>query len=80
MQLRPSGTKGPVAVSFAAFEDYYAREAETWELLALTRARVVWATVGGLRGGGAGAAIEAALRRPRDRAPDRRATCARCAS
>ncbi|MFZ3006996.1 MAG: bifunctional [glutamine synthetase] adenylyltransferase/[glutamine synthetase]-adenylyl-L-tyrosine phosphorylase, partial [Phenylobacterium sp.] len=44
MQLRPSGTKGPVAVSFAAFEDYYAREAETWELLALTRARVVWAS------------------------------------
>ena len=32
MQLRPSGTKGPVAVSFAAFESYYAGEAETWEL------------------------------------------------
>ena len=44
MQLRPSGTKGPVAVSFAAFDDYYQGEAETWELLALTRARVVWAT------------------------------------
>ena len=39
MQLRPSGTKGPVAVSFAAFEDYYAGEAETWEHLAMTRAR-----------------------------------------
>ncbi|MGD7099986.1 hypothetical protein ACQCR5_25630, partial [Ralstonia pseudosolanacearum] len=44
LKLRPSGTKGPVAVSFAAFEDYYEREAETWELLALTRGRVAWAT------------------------------------
>jgi [glutamine synthetase] adenylyltransferase / [glutamine synthetase]-adenylyl-L-tyrosine phosphorylase len=44
MQLRPSGAKGPLAVSFAAFEDYHRGEAETWELLALTRARVVWAT------------------------------------
>ncbi|THD79832.1 MAG: bifunctional [glutamine synthetase] adenylyltransferase/[glutamine synthetase]-adenylyl-L-tyrosine phosphorylase [Phenylobacterium sp.] len=67
MQLRPSGTKGPVAVSQAAFEDYYAREAETWELLALTRARVVWATSEAFAGQ-AGAAIAAALRRPRDRA------------
>ena len=67
MQLRPSGTKGPVAVSFAAFEDYYTREAETWELLALTRARVVWATTPDFAAGAQGA-IEAALRRPSDRA------------
>jgi glutamate-ammonia-ligase adenylyltransferase len=66
MQLRPSGTKGPVAVSFAAFEDYYSREAETWELLALTRARVVWASSPQFADD-ASAAIEAALRRPRDR-------------
>lgn len=66
MQLRPSGTKGPVAVSFAAFEDYYSREAETWELLALTRARVVWAS-SEVFAADAAAAIEAALRRPRDR-------------
>ncbi|MFO1015723.1 MAG: bifunctional [glutamine synthetase] adenylyltransferase/[glutamine synthetase]-adenylyl-L-tyrosine phosphorylase [Caulobacteraceae bacterium] len=44
LRLRPSGTSGPVAVSFAAFEDYYADGAETWEFLAMTRARVVWAT------------------------------------
>ena len=44
LQLRPSGTKGPVAVSVAAFETYYERAAETWELLAMTRARVVWAS------------------------------------
>jgi len=67
MQLRPSGTKGPVAVSFAAFEDYYAAEAETWELLALTRARVVWATSEAFAAEAEGA-IETALRRPRDRA------------
>ena len=67
MQLRPSGTKGPVAVSFAAFEDYYQREAETWELLALTRARVVWATSDAFARQ-AGDAVEVALRRPRDAA------------
>jgi glutamate-ammonia-ligase adenylyltransferase len=65
MQLRPSGTKGPVAVSFAAFGDYYQGEAETWELLALTRARVVWATTAEFAVDAQGA-IEAALRRPRD--------------
>ncbi|MDR6623760.1 bifunctional [glutamine synthetase] adenylyltransferase/[glutamine synthetase]-adenylyl-L-tyrosine phosphorylase [Caulobacter segnis] len=65
LKLRPSGTKGPVAVSFAAFEDYYEREAETWELLALTRARVVWASSEAFRQR-AEAAIAAALRRARD--------------
>jgi glutamate-ammonia-ligase adenylyltransferase len=65
MQLRPSGTKGPVAVSFAAFEGYYGQEAETWEYLALTRARVVWSTSAGFAAKAAGA-IEAALRAPRD--------------
>jgi glutamate-ammonia-ligase adenylyltransferase len=44
LKLRPSGAKGPVAVSLAAFENYYTREADTWEFLALTRARVVWAS------------------------------------
>lgn len=40
MQLRPSGSKGPVAVSLAGFRHYYAEEAWTWELLALTRVRI----------------------------------------
>jgi glutamate-ammonia-ligase adenylyltransferase len=44
LQLRPSGAAGPVAVSLNAFRRYYAEEAETWEALALTRARVVWAS------------------------------------
>jgi glutamate-ammonia-ligase adenylyltransferase len=65
MQLRPSGTKGPVAVSFKAFEHYFEGEAETWEYLALTRARVVWVTSSAF-GQRAAAAIEAKLRRPRD--------------
>jgi glutamate-ammonia-ligase adenylyltransferase len=67
MRLRPSGTAGPVAVSAAAFEGYYASEAETWEFLALTRARVVWATTAAFAGQ-VEAAIERALRQPRDRA------------
>jgi glutamate-ammonia-ligase adenylyltransferase len=41
MRLRPSGSKGPVAVSLAAFERYHRKDAWTWERLALTRARVV---------------------------------------
>ncbi len=44
LQLRPSGSAGPVAVPLAGFEAYYESEAETWEFLALTRGRVVWAS------------------------------------
>ena len=72
MQLRPSGTKGPVAVSFTAFDSYYLGEAETWEFLALTRARVVWASSEAFAADAA-AAIVTALRRPRDRAETARA-------
>src|SRR5262249_12475473 len=31
-QLRPSGSKGPVAVRLSSFERYYAEEAWTWEM------------------------------------------------
>jgi glutamate-ammonia-ligase adenylyltransferase len=41
MRLRPSGGKGPVAVSLASFERYHRENAWTWERLALTRARLV---------------------------------------
>jgi glutamate-ammonia-ligase adenylyltransferase len=41
MRLRPSGNKGPVAVSLAGFRRYHAESAWTWERMALTRARVV---------------------------------------
>ncbi len=40
-RLRPSGNKGPIAVSLQAFKNYQESEAWTWELMALTRARVV---------------------------------------
>lgn len=56
MRLRPSGNKGPVAVSLAAFRRYHAEEAWTWERLALTRARVLAATRG------FGATVAAAVR------------------
>jgi glutamate-ammonia-ligase adenylyltransferase len=43
MRLRPSGSKGPVAASIAAFERYHGPggQAWTWERMALTRARPV---------------------------------------
>ncbi len=65
LRLRPSGTQGPVAVSLAAFQGYYAGEAETWEFMALTRARVAWSS-SPVFARVAAAAIEAALRQPRD--------------
>jgi glutamate-ammonia-ligase adenylyltransferase len=41
MRLRPTGNKGPAAVSLKSFVDYHATESWTWELMALTRGRVV---------------------------------------
>ena len=41
MQLRPSGKAGPVAVSLSRFDSYYPHEAWTWEMMALTRARII---------------------------------------
>jgi len=43
MRLRPSGNKGPVAVSLAAFALYHGPDGQawTWERMALTRARIV---------------------------------------
>lgn len=65
MQLRPSGGDGPIAVSLQSFGDYQAQDAETWEAMALTRARVVWATTPRFAEEAA-RAIETALRRPRN--------------
>ena len=39
VRLRPSGKKGPVAVSIEGFIDYQSTEAEVWEHMALSRAR-----------------------------------------
>jgi glutamate-ammonia-ligase adenylyltransferase len=41
MRLRPSGRQGPLATQFASFKLYQEEEAETWEHMALTRARFV---------------------------------------
>ncbi len=40
-KLRPSGSKGPLAVQLSSFAHYFADEAWTWELQALTRMRAV---------------------------------------
>ncbi|MFZ4166723.1 bifunctional [glutamine synthetase] adenylyltransferase/[glutamine synthetase]-adenylyl-L-tyrosine phosphorylase [Brevundimonas sp. NPDC058933] len=64
MRLRPTGSKGPVSVRLEALDDYYAQEAETWEFMALTRGRLVWASDPAF-GARVEATLEAALRRPR---------------
>ena len=64
LRLRPSGQKGPVATQLSSFIDYQAREAWTWEHLALTRARVISGPPE-LRGR-VEAAIRQALLKPRD--------------
>lgn len=43
MRLRPSGASGPLAVAVDGFAQYQRAEAWTWERMALTRARVVYA-------------------------------------
>lgn len=43
MRLRPSGSKGPLAVSLNGFRRYHLEQAWTWEHMSLTRSRVVLA-------------------------------------
>ncbi len=66
MRLRPSGQSGPLAARLASFIDYQTNEAWTWEHMALTRARAITGPPK-LRMK-VEAAVDAALRRPRDRA------------
>ena len=63
-KLRPSGSKGPVAVRLSSFERYYAEEAWTWEMQALTRLRAVAGDEA--LGRRAEEIVRAALARPRD--------------
>ncbi|PZU89646.1 MAG: bifunctional [glutamine synthetase] adenylyltransferase/[glutamine synthetase]-adenylyl-L-tyrosine phosphorylase [Chelatococcus sp.] len=63
MRLRPSGNKSPAATQFASFEAYHEGEAEIWEEMALTRARVVAGDAG--LAGRAEALIRAILSRRR---------------
>ncbi|QNT77339.1 bifunctional [glutamine synthetase] adenylyltransferase/[glutamine synthetase]-adenylyl-L-tyrosine phosphorylase [Entomobacter blattae] len=41
MRLRPSGSKGPVAVSLLSFKHYHESQAQTWERMSLTRAHII---------------------------------------
>ena len=41
LRLRPFGTGGAIALSLAGYQNYYEKEAETWERQALIRARPV---------------------------------------
>ena len=41
MRLRPSGSKGALALDFKAFQTYHMTQAWTWEHMTLTRARVI---------------------------------------
>lgn len=63
-RLRPSGAKGPLAVSLDSFAHYQREEAWTWEHMALTRARVVFGSADARRL--TQAVVEAELNRPRD--------------
>ncbi len=65
MKLRPFGSDGSIASPLSGMGDYYENHAETWEFMALTRARVVWATSDQM-GETVGRLIEGVLRRPRD--------------
>ncbi|MCH8536726.1 MAG: bifunctional [glutamate--ammonia ligase]-adenylyl-L-tyrosine phosphorylase/[glutamate--ammonia-ligase] adenylyltransferase [Alkalimonas sp.] len=41
MRLRPFGESGPLAMSFAAMEDYYQEQGREWERYAMLKARVI---------------------------------------
>lgn len=41
MRLRPFGDAGPLAISFAAMEDYYQHHGRNWERYAMVKARVL---------------------------------------
>lgn len=65
MALRPSGGAGPAAVSLSAFRRYYKDDAWTWEVMALTKSRIVCAAPA--LAARLEAEIDDILKRPRDR-------------
>jgi glutamate-ammonia-ligase adenylyltransferase len=66
MRLRPSGNKGPIAVSLEGFRRYHEWDSWTWERMALTRARVVAGPTAMRQK--VNQAIETAIRRQQDTA------------
>ncbi len=73
-RLRPWGAKGLLAVSIASFARYHRDDAESWEHMALTRARIIGGSAPARAE--AEAAIAAALGRQRDAEALRRAVTA----
>ncbi len=73
-RLRPWGAKGLLALSIASFGRYQRGEAESWEHMALTRARLIGGSA--TSRADAGRVIAAALDRPRDTETLRRAVLA----
>ena len=65
-RLRPSGNAGPLATHIDGFAAYQAKDAWTWERMALTRARVIAGDKGLAKN--ATAQIRKILTAPRDRA------------
>ncbi|WP_243367617.1 bifunctional [glutamine synthetase] adenylyltransferase/[glutamine synthetase]-adenylyl-L-tyrosine phosphorylase [Microvirga solisilvae] len=65
LRLRPQGGKGPVASQFKGFVSYQQSEADLWEHMALTRARVLVAEDDFV--GRIGEAIEGIVRAQRER-------------
>ena len=65
-RLRPSGKSGPLATHIDAFAAYQAKDAWTWERMALTRARIVAGDRKLMKR--AGECFHAVLTTPRDRA------------
>ena len=65
-RLRPHGAAGPLVNTLESFAHYYATAAQSWERLALTRGRVIFAT-GGF-GRPVAEALRAILAAPIDRA------------
>lgn len=65
MRLRPSGTQGPVATSWASFRNYQENEAWVWEHLALIRARPICGAASLVRD--IESFRQSVLARPRDR-------------
>ncbi len=66
LRLRPSGRKGPLATRLSAFALYQREEAETWEHMALTRARALAGEASLAKE--AGEIVARTLCAPRDRA------------
>jgi glutamate-ammonia-ligase adenylyltransferase len=62
-RLRPSGSQGALVTSFDAFVAYQTEQAQTWEHLALMRARAAWGEAGRAREALARARAEILARR-----------------